>query len=588
MKLGRLPRAYNPSVPHLSALLAGRRRLLAPPPPSIDYTQSLPSDLGMMGNDRLGDCVAEGTEVSALDVSNAYRSKYSGPIVRITTQSGKRLSVTPNHAVLTPRGFIRAKHLKKGCHLVGTRGTEIFPRLAAIGSKRHVYQEPSLVQEIFSSFLFGRLSVGKIVPTAVDFHGDAQFFNGDVDVVRSNSLLRSEFDPSLREPHAQKQISSARQLQSYLQSARTAFQGGVASFFSTLCNVSLGNYGPSFAHAHAGITQSDSLPQRAGFMTSSTNSHVQTPPRDIEFSGERLIRLAGNVSRNRTAQFREFSGDSNGVLRAGGTQFDASALHPSENGLVTDPYLFGNLRDAFPGLVEADRIVDIHVDNFEGHVYDLSTDSKWYVASGIISHNCTCAAMYHALQVWSANSNPPINTQPDSNVVALYTDACGYRGTSETDQGGIEQNVLTYAMTDGIPVGPAGMDRHKIVAFVEVDPSNLIDIKTTIVDGGVAYIGFNVPDYAMDTVGQLWDVRSGTPNLIGGHAVILAAYDPEGPTCITWGKTQKMTWAFFAAFTDEAYAIADSDWIRATGLCPAGLSLSDLQAQMQALKSQQS
>ncbi|MGH8266277.1 MAG: hypothetical protein ACRETS_03060, partial [Steroidobacteraceae bacterium] len=56
MKLGRLPRAYNPRVPHLSALLAGRRRLLAPPPPAIDYTAGMPANLGEFFNDQLGDC----------------------------------------------------------------------------------------------------------------------------------------------------------------------------------------------------------------------------------------------------------------------------------------------------------------------------------------------------------------------------------------------------------------------------------------------------------------------------------------------------------------------------------------------------
>lgn len=199
--------------------------------------------------------------------------------------------------------------------------------------------------------------------------------------------------------------------------------------------------------------------------------------------------------------------------------------------------------------------------------------------------DCTCAGMYHALQVWTANANPPIDTEPDSNAILLYSDACGYvPGNATTDQGGVEQDVLTYAMLSGLPMGTSGTDRHRITAFVEVDPRNQADIEITIADCGVCYIGFNVADYAMTTVGQLWDVRPGTPNIIGGHCVILAAYDSVGPTCITWGKTQKMTWGFFQAFTDEAYALADADWIRTTGTSPAGLSITDLETQMQALR----
>ena len=45
-----------------------------------------------------------------------------------------------------------------------------------------------------------------------------------------------------------------------------------------------------------------------------------------------------------------------------------------------------------------------------------------------------------------------------------------------------------------------------------------------------------------------------------------------------------MTWAFFAEYVDEAYAIADSTWINGGGKTPGGLTLAELEQQMQALK----
>src|SRR5271154_6174887 len=53
-KLGRTPRAYDPRVPHMSALLAGKT--LPVPPSSVDYTKGMPANLGVMLNDTLGDC----------------------------------------------------------------------------------------------------------------------------------------------------------------------------------------------------------------------------------------------------------------------------------------------------------------------------------------------------------------------------------------------------------------------------------------------------------------------------------------------------------------------------------------------------
>lgn len=205
--------------------------------------------------------------------------------------------------------------------------------------------------------------------------------------------------------------------------------------------------------------------------------------------------------------------------------------------------------------------------------------------------DCTCAAVYHAIQVWSANANPPIDTEPDSNVEALYEEACGYNPADpSTDQGGVEQEVLAYLLNTGAPIGAGGMQRHKIAAFVEVDPRNLDDIRDAIASCGVCYIGFNVPTYLMaNGPPATWDVDpSGDQSIEGGHAVVLAGYESQGDggnfIVISWGQVYRMTPAFFAQYVDEAYAIADSDWVKATGLTPCGVDLADLEAQMQALR----
>lgn len=198
--------------------------------------------------------------------------------------------------------------------------------------------------------------------------------------------------------------------------------------------------------------------------------------------------------------------------------------------------------------------------------------------------DCTCAALGHALQVWTANANPPIDTEPDSNIIQMYSEACGYRlGDPSTDNGGVEQDVLTYATLSGIPVSNGG-GRHRISAFVEVDPSNFADVKLAIFEGGLCYLGFDVPDYVMSE--QVWDVRPGEPDIVGGHAVIAAGYDDAGLNIISWGsKAYRMTWAFWSEFVDEAYLLADADFITSTGKSPAGLSLTDLETQMDALRS---
>jgi hypothetical protein len=202
--------------------------------------------------------------------------------------------------------------------------------------------------------------------------------------------------------------------------------------------------------------------------------------------------------------------------------------------------------------------------------------------------DCTCAAVYHAKQVWTFNTGGAAITQPDSDVEELYVEACGYNPKAPGEgPGGNEQHVLTYWLDNGVPTGPNGATTEKIAAFVEVDPRNLDDVKRTISDCGVAYIGFNVPQ-SVQPPGQpppaVWDYVPSQSNILGGHAVVLAGYNAQGARVISWGQYYTMTWQFFAHFVDEVYAIADAEWVAAKGTTPAGLSLAQLEAQMQALK----
>jgi hypothetical protein len=200
--------------------------------------------------------------------------------------------------------------------------------------------------------------------------------------------------------------------------------------------------------------------------------------------------------------------------------------------------------------------------------------------------DCTCAAYYHARQVWSFNAGKMI-TEPDLDVEDLYIKACGYNPKKGGEgPGGVEQKVLTYLLKKGAAIGAKGTTRHKISAFVEVDPRNHDDVKRTIVDCGVAYIGFNVPANIMPSNApppSTWRVDP-SAKIVGGHAVVLAGYDANGARVISWGGYYTMLWDFFAKYVDETYAIADTAWFDSKSkksLC--GLTLAQLVNLMRAM-----
>jgi hypothetical protein len=204
--------------------------------------------------------------------------------------------------------------------------------------------------------------------------------------------------------------------------------------------------------------------------------------------------------------------------------------------------------------------------------------------------NCTCAAFYHALQVWSFNVAGKLAakmvTGSDTNVTQLYTLACGYDPKRPGEgPGGKGQHVLRYLLNHGAPVGQRR--RNKILAYIEIDPRQIDDVRRAINDCGLVYVGFNAPQYLGPQnrhLPKVWDVDPADRKIIGGHAVVLPGYDEETVDVISWGRFYKMTWRFFSKYVEEVYAIADPAWIAAIGKTPGGLSPKELEIQMQALR----
>jgi hypothetical protein len=97
---------------------------------------------------------------------------------------------------------------------------------------------------------------------------------------------------------------------------------------------------------------------------------------------------------------------------------------------------------------------------------------------------------------------------------------------------------------------------------------------------GGCYIGLNLPESVEDS--DFWSVPiggltgDGAPGSWGGHAVCALEYDPRGLTVVTWGELIQMTWGFWDAYCDEAYAILSLDWMTSAGQSPSGFDLGSL------------
>lgn len=192
--------------------------------------------------------------------------------------------------------------------------------------------------------------------------------------------------------------------------------------------------------------------------------------------------------------------------------------------------------------------------------------------------DCTCAAAGHLIEEWTANATSEV-TLSDDIIISAYSAITGYDPqTGENDNGAVELDVLNYWRNTGI-------GNRKIEAFVALEPRNVDHVRVAVNLFGGCYIGLALPISAQRQ--RIWAVPpggpsgQGAPGSWGGHAVPVVAYDLRGLTCVTWGSLKRMTWEFWKAYCDEAYALLSPDWLTAQNTNPAGIDLTTLQQDLQ-------
>jgi hypothetical protein len=183
--------------------------------------------------------------------------------------------------------------------------------------------------------------------------------------------------------------------------------------------------------------------------------------------------------------------------------------------------------------------------------------------------DCTCAAVGHMEEAWSANAGQA-EVPSEQSVLDLYW------ATGTKDSGRYCLDVLNYWQS-------TGFGAEKILAFAQIDPKNRQHLEFACWAFGGVYIGVQLP-LSAQTQKDEWTLASG-PNAAagswGGHCVNLVDYSGAGgPTCVTWGRLMPMSWDFFDAYCDEAYAAISPDFLGLGDKTPNGFALDELKADL--------
>jgi hypothetical protein len=185
--------------------------------------------------------------------------------------------------------------------------------------------------------------------------------------------------------------------------------------------------------------------------------------------------------------------------------------------------------------------------------------------------DCTTAAAGHMIEAWCEAAAGHAVEIAEADVLSAF-DGVKIVDPMTGEAGAVELDVLRLWRRHGI-------GGHQIGAFADVAPADRDLVRTgTWLFGGL-YIGLQLPLRARDQL--VWDWTGSldgpdAPGSWGGHAVNVVAYDGAGLTVVTWGALQRMTWAFWGRYVDEAWAIISPDFLEG-GRSPAGFDLAELQ-----------
>ena len=207
---------------------------------------------------------------------------------------------------------------------------------------------------------------------------------------------------------------------------------------------------------------------------------------------------------------------------------------------------------------------------------DLET-APWQMLGNDKVGDCVLAGGGHETMLWNIEAGKSVEFS-QKNTLADYSAITGYNPDDPaSDQGTDMELAAKYRRKTGL-LDAAGK-RHKVAAYLDLTPGDLTEHYAALYLFGAVGIGIKFPKSAMEqfNAGEPWDVVPGA-ELEGGHYIPLVA-KRDMLECVTWGRIQPMTEAFFNEYNDESVAYVSGETLHG-GKSLEGFNLRQLKADL--------
>jgi len=285
-------------------------------------------------------CVAESTVIESDGIQAITKSYYAGKLITIKTRSGIQLTTSPNHPILTDKGWVGIGTLDKGDNILICDIGKDF--VSIINPNKN--DVPATIGSLFD---FSEIVLPKqrVSCSNVNFHGDVP--DGDIEIVSSPRLLKNR---------------------------------GIVMILKIIKNILL-----EFSNLVEALFSGERVVYKLAILGRGFPSNLTRRFRNPFTILKRCMAISSMLT---------FGYVSDSIT--------VSKQPTIDNASVT-PINHGDLENSFPGNVTTDDIIDVIVrKNAPCHLYNLQTSNEMYLANDIIAqsqgnvnkyaivHNCHC------------------------------------------------------------------------------------------------------------------------------------------------------------------------------------------------------
>lgn len=189
----------------------------------------------------------------------------------------------------------------------------------------------------------------------------------------------------------------------------------------------------------------------------------------------------------------------------------------------------------------------------------LLIKTEWPMADNDRLGCCADAGKVHVNQSGALIASEPWTYQGDGSLETEY-----FGMTGGQDTGLLLPQVLKPWHLGKLAGGANG-------GYASVNPKNTTAVKQSIWIFGNAYIGVNLPAVAQSQFrpdgSGVWELThtDADYDIEGGHCVVPVAYNATGPIAVTWGGTVQITWAWWAIYVTQVYAVVPPAFVERGG-----------------------